>query len=703
MGLKIGFARVDITPGVSIPLAGYGNTDKRMSQNVLDPLTTTCVAFTDSQNNTLLLISIDLVKTAVETTDELRKEICSAYGIPESHIMICNTHTHCGPDLLNAEDEAIFRYCPEFVKKVKIAVAEALIDRKSAKLYIGKSNPTGLNWCRHYIRNAKETAFIGHRHDSDNQLQLVNVQRENAQDIILMNWQAHPCYYDGSQKYDISADYIHTLRSMTEEQTGAHFVFFQGAACDLTARSIHIAGDTYDYAKVTVPEILKALANLKPISDGPICVGKKVIPLAVDHSDDDLLEAAKIVIADFCEHYDGQIAKELGAPMGIHSYYHACAISRRAALGAYQNMTIYAASVGELGFTFAPYEMFSSNGAYVKEKSPFEATLMIGCANAACPYIPDDQAFTYGCYEVDSRSFIRGTAEQLADAYIELLGELRTETAINNVSLDTVTASLCYAMGVEPPVHAAAPAENILNYVDRKLHGTKVDRVLMYNPDAISQWVYNKHPYYLQEVLENTELEMPLCTVYPPVTPVCFGTMYTGAQPEVHGIQEYRKPVIKIDSIFDALIRAGKKPLIIAYGNCSLCNIYLERDMDYVFVNDVDQVNAEAAKAIIEDKHDFIVVYNGNYDARTHRWGPEDPKTLAELKCNGRTFAMLTNMVKKHWKQHNTFVGFAMDHGSHWVEPFVTKGGKITYGSHGEYIHEDMNIVHRYQIYPATE
>ena len=125
--------------------------------------------------------------------------------------------------------------------------------------------------------------------------------------------------------------------------------------------------------------------------------------------------------------------------------------------------------------------------------------------------------------------------------------------------------------------------------------------------------------------------------------------------------------------------------------------------MDYTIVETVDQVNAEAVKAIMEDQHDFIVVYNGNYDARAHRWGPEDPKTLAELKCNSRTFAMLSDMVKTCWKHHDTLVGFAMDHGNHWVKPFVTSGGKLTYGAHGDYIPEDMNVVHRYQIYPATE
>jgi len=29
--LQVGFGRTDITPQLSVPLAGYGNTDKRMS------------------------------------------------------------------------------------------------------------------------------------------------------------------------------------------------------------------------------------------------------------------------------------------------------------------------------------------------------------------------------------------------------------------------------------------------------------------------------------------------------------------------------------------------------------------------------------------------------------------------------------------------------------------------------------------------
>ena len=147
----------------------------------------------------------------------------------------------------------------------------------------------------------------------------------------------------------------------------------------------------------------------------------------------------------------------------------------------------------------------------------------------------------------------------------------------NSQSLDTLCAALAYAMGIDAPKCAASPTLALCDYVDQQLSHRKADRIFMYNPDAIAQWVYEKYPQLLAEATKYTSLELPFCTVMPSVTPVCFGTMYTGAQPAVHGIQKYEKPVITIDSIFDALIRAGKKPAIVAETNCSMSLIYLER------------------------------------------------------------------------------------------------------------------------------
>ena len=43
--LSVGFGRADITPMERVPLAGYGNTSRRISTTVLDPLYATCAAF----------------------------------------------------------------------------------------------------------------------------------------------------------------------------------------------------------------------------------------------------------------------------------------------------------------------------------------------------------------------------------------------------------------------------------------------------------------------------------------------------------------------------------------------------------------------------------------------------------------------------------------------------------------------------------
>jgi len=260
-------------------------------------------------------------------------------------------------------------------------------------------------------------------------------------------------------------------------------------------------------------------------------------------------------------------------------------------------------------------------------------------------------------------------------------------------SLDTICAALCYAMGIEAPACAAAPSPELCAYVDQKLGGRKADRILMYNPDAVAQWVQEKYPQLMKEVPARTEIALSLTSVMPSVTPVCFGTMYTGAQPEVHGIRKYEKPVIKIDSIFDALIRSGKRAAIIGDTACSMGKIYLEREMDYFLYDTIEKINAKAAELIMADEYDFIAVYNGNYDSVMHKHGPESVEALSELRANSYAFAELSELIARNWQNHNALVGFAMDHGCHEID-----GGC---GSHGLDMDEDLHIAHHFMAYPA--
>ena len=270
----------------------------------------------------------------------------------------------------------------------------------------------------------------------------------------------------------------------------------------------------------------------------------------------------------------------------------------------------------------------------------------------------------------------------------------------NPVSLDTVCGALCYAMGIEPPEHAATPNEAMVKYIDEKLGGKKLDRIFMFNPDAVAQWISEKYPQLMDGVLNHTELAVPLFSPFRPVTPVCFATMYTGAQPDVHGIAEYKKPILTVDTIFDAMIRAGKRCAIIAAATCSIGSIFLNRDVDYYFAGEAAEANAVAARLIMEDQHDFIVCYNGDYDYWQHRDGPEGLVPLATLKTNAQAFYTHQLLIKECWKNHNTLMGFAMDHGCHEINDPAKPQYK---GTHYDDIPEDRNICHYYRIISGNE
>ena len=258
------------------------------------------------------------------------------------------------------------------------------------------------------------------------------------------------------------------------------------------------------------------------------------------------------------------------------------------------------------------------------------------------------------------------------------------------LSLTSLAAALSHAMGIEPPREAAPAARPLVDFADNAFGTARADRLFMYNPDAIAQWVSEKYAPFLKEAVEIAPLAIPFETVMPSVTPVCFGTMYTGVLPEVHGIRKYEKPIIQTDSLFDAMIRAGKRPAIVAETNSSMSRIYLGREMDYYICDTIAEVNAKACELILEDRHDMIAVYNGNYDALMHKNGTEAPISLGELRANVHAFAQFAALIRTHWTSHRTLIGFAMDHGCHDID-----GGC---GSHGLDMEEDLHIVHRYGV-----
>lgn len=108
----------------------------------------------------------------------------------------------------------------------------------------------------------------------------------------------------------------------------------------------------------------------------------------------------------------------------MNSPYHANGIISKANKPKTMDMKIYALSFGDVAFVFAPYEMYDTQGTYIKGNSPYDMTFISTCANESFSYIPDEAGHDYNSYEANAGYFVRGTAEQLAEEYVSLLKQI---------------------------------------------------------------------------------------------------------------------------------------------------------------------------------------------------------------------------------------------------------------------------------------
>lgn len=442
---SVGFARVDITPEESVPLAGYGNTLQRLSQGVLDPLYATCIAITDN-GSTLLLCTVDLINTMDFYCAPARDAISEKYGIPREAVVFSAIHTHSAPDLSQKEYPPIIRYKDQLVKKLTDMAGAALTDRKPAVMLGGRTYNEGMNFVRHYI--LEDGSYAGdnfgdfdaasirdHVSEADRQIQLVKFCREGGKDILMVNWQAHPTKastrvteHGWSNRPYLSADFVGACRDYVEEKTGLHFAYFQGACGNINSRSRIAAEDATDdhvlYGQQLGDCILAGLDSLQPLQAGATAAKDAVVTSPINHSDNHLLPYTDEIVKLWRETNDPKLCTAKARPYGIHSAYHAMFIQRKAAMSGTLQFTLGAGCAGDLGFVFLPYEVFDTNGMYIKENSPFAMTFILECANGMNNYIPSARGFEHGCYESDNCNFQPGTGEKAADTALEILNEL---------------------------------------------------------------------------------------------------------------------------------------------------------------------------------------------------------------------------------------------------------------------------------------
>ena len=446
--VTVGFGSGNITPDWSIGLQGYGNASTRVSTGKKTDIFIYCVAITDTEDETVLLISTD---SGSGSDKNIRACVSEASGIPMDHIIVSSVHQHSVPSMTAQFVELL-------QEKAIEAVQQALDDRAPAKMYLNTVETTAMNFVRHYIANDPDGTIVGdnyndaigsaygykgHESESDKEMRLVKFVREgDKKPIIMVNFQAHPHMGSSATDTNIHGDWPAIMREQVEEKMDAYCVYFSGAGGNLNSTSRieeeNVSEDFKHHGRRAANYITKAEDSYVEAELSDVKVLSKTIAYENDHSMDHLADIAaqlnNIRATDF-----NAAREEVKKYPEIHSIYHAEAIAEKVAAGPTRELTIGAFAIGDVVFTYHPYEMFDTNGMelragtvgnenYTAEEqleNPYKMTFICSLANGdQNGYIPSQLGYTNGGYSTDITYFAPGTGERLVGDYLQILNEL---------------------------------------------------------------------------------------------------------------------------------------------------------------------------------------------------------------------------------------------------------------------------------------
>lgn len=463
-GLRVGYAREDITPNYTVLIVGgKQRVSKGVKEN--DGIYMTCVAMQEG-SQTYLVYTTDLISAdSSRYVASFKQAVSAATGIPVGNIRFSTTHTHSSVGVttsdwskLGSEGESNRqRFLKELneagVRTAKTAIADLAVVESA---YSGAvSDQKDVAFVRHYVKRngtldysneggydvaesilqvyTKNCQYKAHATEADQQIQLVQFRRTGKKDVLLMSVPAHATLNENSEY--LSADFPNYARRYIESKTDCLVAYFIGAAGDQVPRSklsnyyLKQQGLTNNTDAQTYGEKLGAYVvqqlktGLPQMRSTALKKTTGYFEGQVGTTNFDKIETAKDLMSRYENGAD--ITSELKAA-GFVSFddlrFTIYRWDRVQSLGnENMNMLLTVMAVGEVGFVFAPYEMSGANGTQLKAASPYVTTFIASCTDDSVSYVASQDAFDHDSYEAQCTWFKPGSGELLIRRITEIL------------------------------------------------------------------------------------------------------------------------------------------------------------------------------------------------------------------------------------------------------------------------------------------
>lgn len=446
--LQAGFARVNVTPPLGIPIRGYYKP--RYAEGVLDELEINALALSCG-GDAVVVLSMDHCGIRQELTDRFADQVVKATGLPREAVLIHATHTHTGPSLDPADDKEpglVEEYIRLLDRKFADAAVLALADRNNAKMAVAVGNAPNIAFVRRFrmkdgsirtnpgVDNPDILAPIG---DVDERVNVLRFDRENGDTLVLVNFGDHPDTVGGNL---ISADWPGFARRTLEQALeGVRCIFCNGAQGDVNHVNVHPKpGDLNDMfmdfddvsrgygharhmGRVVAGAVLQVYDKAAYTQVDSIRFARRRISLPSQMPMPEQLQEAHR-INDL--HNAGKDSELPYKGMMLTTVVAEAARMVRLEHGPESfSMELSAVAIGNVALAGIPGEPFTGIGRGIKEAEGWDLVLPMCLTNGCEGYFPMKDAYDEGGYEARSSNFEAGVAERIIEQGTALLDSLR--------------------------------------------------------------------------------------------------------------------------------------------------------------------------------------------------------------------------------------------------------------------------------------
>ncbi len=407
--LKVGIAKVDITPPLGTQLAGYGDAP-RPAEEIHDPLYATAIVF-EQENTKAAHISLDLTVVGNEEIEKMRKLSSEESEIQAHNINIGVIHTHSAPRTFSFDGwgEKDVKYIEEIlIPKTIEAISLANKQTTPIKIGIGTTQTkVGIN--RRSVQEYHEYSFRVSPFDDnpyDSTMTVVRFEsiEEDKTIATLIHASAHATAMGANRL--ISRDWPGVMIDRVESQTNAPAIFINGSYGDTGPRTNMLveagkfsagAGDgihsVYEVGYRAASDALWAHQSIKHFLDN---IKLKTITEEIKLPTAPLpsIEEAKRQLEEWEPRKD-----ESGAGKCNYRYWQRVIEAHNKPPIKYYPFRQTIIALGPIALVPLPGEPFTSINLRIRKHSPFQHTLICGGTNGAFCYIPDREARHRGGYE----------------------------------------------------------------------------------------------------------------------------------------------------------------------------------------------------------------------------------------------------------------------------------------------------------------